>query len=187
MPLRVFEPRYLEMLADIAGSGAFVIALIRTGPEVGGEALPYPIGTLVDLDGVQGDSPVKRIEPLGRDRVFLDQVIREGKPYLRAECSAYIDEDWTAGTEEKVKELEAALLQAAIKHAPGTEDGVTAAFDKARQSLDDENFSLFLCGCLALPLPYRQRLLQSQKPMDRMNQVLHLLQKAEESQPDAAP
>ncbi len=178
LPLRVFEPRYLQMLADIAHDPCFVIALIRSGPEVGGDALPFPVGTLVDVNGIGGEGAVKRIEPLGRERMHIGKAIREGKPYLCAECRPYVDEDWESTADAKLKELEAVLVEAAAKHAPGTEDGVEAAFARARGSLDDENFSLFLCGCLALPLSFRQRMLQMQDPVARMEQALHLLRKA---------
>lgn len=181
LPLRIFEPRYLQMLADIAESRAFVVALIRSGPEVGGEAMPYPVGTLVDLDGIRGEGEVKRIDPLGRDRVYIENYVRLGKPYLQAECRFYADEPWTDEADQLLARLQTALLTAAKQHAPDTEDGVISAFDRARRSLDDENFSLFLCGCLALPPAYRQRFLETRQAPDRLRQALHVLNQAEQA------
>jgi uncharacterized protein len=178
LPLRVFEPRYLQMLADITESRCFVVALIRSGPEVGGEAMPYPVGTLVDIDTVRGEGEVKRIEPMGRDRVYIENYVKQGKPYLQAECSFYADEPWPAEADAHLLELQNALVAAAKEHAPGTEDGVLSAFDRAKRSLDDENFSLFLCGCLALPPAYRQRFLETRQAVDRMRLAMHLLSQA---------
>ena len=50
LPLRIFEPRYKEMLEQcLAGNQRFGISLIRTGTEVGGESEPYEIGTVAQI------------------------------------------------------------------------------------------------------------------------------------------
>ncbi|MDZ7736823.1 MAG: LON peptidase substrate-binding domain-containing protein [Gammaproteobacteria bacterium] len=52
--LRVFEPRYLDMVSDcLREDGSFGICLIRDGREVGSAAQPYEIGTearIIDWD-----------------------------------------------------------------------------------------------------------------------------------------
>lgn len=178
LPLRIFEPRYLQMLKDIADRPRFVVALIRSGVEVGGEAMPYPVATLVDFAEVKGDGTVMRIDPMGRQRVYLERIVRKDKPYLLAECGDYGDEAWKDGDREKNKVLEQSLLSAAAQHAPGTEDGVAEVIAEAKQTLNEENFSLFLCGCLALPAPFRQRFLEMKQAAARVDQALHLLRQA---------
>lgn len=58
MALRVFEPRYLDMVKRCARKGeSFGIALIIEGPEVGGAAQPAEIGTearIVDFHAQPG-------------------------------------------------------------------------------------------------------------------------------------
>jgi uncharacterized protein len=178
LPLRLFESRYLQMLVDVAETRCFVVALIRSGPEVGGEAMPYPVGTLVDFSEVIGEGGSKRIQAVGRCRVYLQELIHSGRPYLQAQCQAYADHPWSEAVPKVVNELEAALLSAAEIHAPGTEDGVLATLTLAKDLLDAENFSLFLSGCLALPPPYRQRFLEAKDPVNRMQQALHFLSQA---------
>lgn len=54
LPLKVFEQRYMDMTTRCYKEGGhFGVCLIREGPEVGGPAVPEPVGCLakiVDLD-----------------------------------------------------------------------------------------------------------------------------------------
>lgn len=50
LSLKVFEPRYLDMLTQCEKSGnGFGICLIREGSEVGAAPSVYPVGTLVNI------------------------------------------------------------------------------------------------------------------------------------------
>lgn len=47
LPLRIFEPRYVDMVSDcLKHDSAFGVCLIREGSEVGNAASTYPVGTL---------------------------------------------------------------------------------------------------------------------------------------------
>jgi Lon protease-like protein len=86
LPLRIFESRYKRMLKDcIAADGRFVIALIRDGVEVGGEATPRDIGTiaLIEEVGDQGEEVVPLLA-LGEQRVRIGELDRS-LPYLSAD------------------------------------------------------------------------------------------------------
>ncbi len=86
LPLRIFEPRYKQMLDDcIAADGRFVIALIRDGVEVGGEATPRDIGTIALIAKV-GDraEQVVPLLALGEQRVRIGELDRT-LPYLSAD------------------------------------------------------------------------------------------------------
>ena len=51
LPLRIFEPRYLDMIsASLRNDTPFGIALIREGSETGKAATTYDLGTLVNID-----------------------------------------------------------------------------------------------------------------------------------------
>ncbi len=51
LPLRIFEPRYLDMIsACLRNSAPFGVALIREGSETGKAAITYDLGTLVNID-----------------------------------------------------------------------------------------------------------------------------------------
>ncbi len=51
LPLRIFEPRYLDMISSCMKSGSnFGICLIKEGSEVGKPALFFNLGTLATID-----------------------------------------------------------------------------------------------------------------------------------------
>jgi len=50
LPLRIFEPRYLDMVSRCLKQGhGFGVCLIREGKEVGTAAQPYSVGTLAEI------------------------------------------------------------------------------------------------------------------------------------------
>lgn len=52
LPLRVFEPRYMDMVTRCMREGsAFGVCLIAAGEEVGETALPHPVGTEARIEG----------------------------------------------------------------------------------------------------------------------------------------
>ncbi|MBI3761793.1 MAG: LON peptidase substrate-binding domain-containing protein [Chloroflexi bacterium] len=85
LPLHIFEERYKEMVADcLPGDRPFVVALIESGPEVGGPAQPRAIGTTAlirDLERL----PEGRfnLTAVGQERIrILD--VKTTRPYLMA-------------------------------------------------------------------------------------------------------
>lgn len=62
LPLRIFEPRYLDMISNcMKDNSRFAVALIQDGTEVGAAARTFDVGTLVDIsyfhmrdDGILG-------------------------------------------------------------------------------------------------------------------------------------
>ena len=92
LPLRIFEPRYKQMLDDcMAGDGRFVIALIQDGVEVRGEATPHEVATVAKIEevGDRSDAVVPLIA-LGQQRVRITDLDRS-LPYLVGEVNS-IDE-----------------------------------------------------------------------------------------------
>ena len=55
LPLRVFEPRYLAMLAAVLGESdrEFGVVLIERGSEVGGGDVRFPVGTVARVASVE--------------------------------------------------------------------------------------------------------------------------------------
>ena len=54
LPLHIFEPRYLRLVADVMrDEGEFGIALIESGREVGGGAVPREVGCAVRITELQ--------------------------------------------------------------------------------------------------------------------------------------
>jgi len=84
LPLRIFEPRYMDMISRcMKTSSGFGVCLIREGSEVGRAAETYDIGTLSDIayfdrqaDGLLGITALgrQRFQVVGRE-VRQDQLI----------------------------------------------------------------------------------------------------------------
>ena len=78
LPLRIFEPRYLEMVSTCMKEGSgFGMALILSGSEVGEAAKTYDVGSLVRIidwtmrdDGLLGIS----VQSVGRFRILATEV-----------------------------------------------------------------------------------------------------------------
>lgn len=86
LPLRIFEPRYKQMLDDcLAGDGQFVVALIKDGVEVGGDATPKDIATVARIENL-GDRSAEMIPLIaaGDHRVRIVE-LDQSLPYLSGE------------------------------------------------------------------------------------------------------
>jgi Lon protease-like protein len=73
LPLRIFEPRYLEMISRcMKDSDPFGVVLIADGPEVAGSVRTHAQGTLARIcDWYQGEDGVLGIIALGGNRFRL--------------------------------------------------------------------------------------------------------------------
>lgn len=173
VPLRVFEERYVQMLGDLQDNPFFVISLISHGEEVGGEATPYRVGTLVELGDVEMQGDFHLIKPRGIRRVYMESFDRTSRAYLTASCVHYNDEE--GGDAPGLKELEASILAMTESMTPEESRGIRELLEGVRSDLDRENYSLFLCGCLHLPPIYLQRLLETRSLSLRVQNALSLI------------
>jgi Lon protease-like protein len=178
LPLRIFEDRYVRMLEDLgrgSDTASFVISLLSHGEEVGGEATPFRVGTLVEFDDVQTQGDFHFIRPRGVRRVYLETFDRESKPYLSAAYADYVDEGTDAAAAARIPELEKLILGMVSRLGPEESRGIPDVLEAMRAELDRENYSLFLCGCLDLPPIYLQRFLESRSLPYRIDNALNLL------------
>lgn len=78
LPLRIFEPRYLDMISDCLKSDApFGVLLIRSGKETG-PATTYDVGTLARItDWYQGSDGLLGVTAIGEQRFRLKSVDRQ--------------------------------------------------------------------------------------------------------------
>lgn len=79
LPLRVFEPRYLDMISRcMKEDQPFGVVLIREGPEAGGPATTWNVGTLAKVvDWYQGSDGLLGITAVGTERFRLLSAERE--------------------------------------------------------------------------------------------------------------
>jgi len=78
LPLRIFEPRYIDMISKcMKGDSPFGVLLIRSGSETGA-ASTYEVGTLARItDWYQGSDGLLGITAIGERRFRLLSSIRE--------------------------------------------------------------------------------------------------------------
>lgn len=113
LPLRVFEPRYLEMFADIrAGDEEFGVVLIERGFEVGGGDERFTVGTiarLIEVSEIDGDQLLVLSAGVQRLRVseWLDD-----DPYPRAAIERLDDPPPGESMDDEVSELDRSLRRA---------------------------------------------------------------------------
>jgi len=75
LPLRIFEPRYLDMVSkSLKHSQPFGVCLIREGDETGRPAEPHPIGTFAHIvDWDQLSDGLLGITARGGERFFVNR------------------------------------------------------------------------------------------------------------------
>lgn len=111
LPLRLFEPRYLRMLADLWDSDdpEFAVVLIERGHEVGGGDQRFGVGTIARVVEVAAHEGYMAIMSVGTQRVQVMDWLGD-EPYPRAETESLPDLEWQdscrplfEATEEQVR------------------------------------------------------------------------------------
>ncbi|MBI5161340.1 MAG: LON peptidase substrate-binding domain-containing protein [Micrococcales bacterium] len=113
LPLRVFEPRYLQLLADILPSepAEFGVALIERGFEVGGGDARFPIGTIAQVAEVGSDEGSVVLLARGARRIRIVRWLDED-PYPRAETDDVTELEWDESLGDRLAEVDAEVRRA---------------------------------------------------------------------------
>ena len=101
LSLQIFEPRYREMLRDcMAGDRRFGIVLIKSGSEVGSEAEPYTVGTVVHISEI--GSPRRGAIPISVDAEDRFKVMKLSHVhrYLSADVNVIEDDETETASDE---------------------------------------------------------------------------------------
>lgn len=171
LPLRVFEPRYLEMVQRcLEADHQFGVCLIRSGPEVGGYAEPFEVGTTCEILSVApfGEGRL-RLDTIGRERFRLVRVFREAA-YLEGEVEPL----------EEVPGPDAAPVALLVGEAAATyiRALLTAGGEQApRLQLPEDPLllSYLVAAVLQVPPAERQALLEGRVTAARLERELELL------------
>ena len=76
LSLRIFETRYLDMIASVLrGDNRFGVVAIRSGSEVG-EAETFTVGTTAEIVDWEDSGGLLAIEAVGRDGFMIEQSTR---------------------------------------------------------------------------------------------------------------
>jgi Lon protease-like protein len=173
LPLRIFEPRYLEMVsACLKTEQGFGICLIRSGSEVGEAAQTYETGTLSEItyfnqqaDGLLG------ITASGKQRFHI--ITTEIKP-----------NQLTIAEVELIPNEEPAPIpdkyQSAVDILKRIFENLGYPFAKIEKHYDDASWvSSRLAEFLPISLEQKQYLLQLNEPLKRLDRVWSLLESLE--------
>ena len=165
LPLRIFEPRYLNMIsACMKSGGGFGVALILSGNEVGEAARTYDVGSYVEIvdwtlrdDGLLGITVLCR----GRFRILATEV--QADQLIRADVERL---------PEQHPPLIAPQHAAAVNLLRDILTKVGGHYAELEPQYDD---ALWVSGRLAELLPIellqKQHLLQMDDPLQRLERL----------------
>ena len=171
--LRIFEPRYLDMISScLKQECGFGVCLIKEGSEVGEAAAVYPVGTLGQItywhkrpDGLLG------VTLRGEQRFRIHEQRVEANQLLVAEVELLPNDPPQAISEDHQG------LVAMLKRILGELDHPYINLPK---QYDDAGWvSARLVELLPLEYSHKQRLLQEDDPLARLNLLLQMMTRRE--------
>ena len=169
LPLRIFEPRYVDMVSDrLRRDAPFVVALIRSGREVGGGATTHSVGTLARIvDWNRQDDGLLGIVALGGRRVQVLEA--ETRPDGLCVATARILEDEPAATVPAEHRKLATLLRGLLEQLESRYRFVNPRYDDASW------VGYRLSELLPMPLARKQHLLEIEDPLFRLRQLAEVV------------
>lgn len=180
LPLHIFEERYKAMIGDcIEREAPFGVVLIREGPEVGGPAEPFRVGTSARITQVQRlEEGRLNLLALGEKRFDLVEIIQEephmvGRVAFKEETVGDPDTQVVSDVgQEYGVFLGHIATMAGAWNAPVEvpEDPLTLSFEAVST----------LTGSIELPQGMRQDLLEVETAGERLDRLLPLLKRANE-------
>jgi len=182
LPLRIFEVRYLDMIGKCHKAGApFGVVTLAQGAEVrrpgGGAEVFHSVGTLATITALQTPQPgLMTIRCHGEQR-FRISSSRQLKHGLWIADVGRLDEDLTVPVPDDLKATADALerLLESLK-ARQTPDNAPPPLQGPMRFDDCGWLSNRWCEILPLPLELKQRLMQLDNPLVRLelvNDILH--------------
>lgn len=197
LPLHVFEERYRLMARDVMADdsrwgGRFLVSMITEGPEIGGDAVTQPVGTVCEVRSAE-QFPDGRwlLLAVGVARARIVGVDRSG-PYAVAEAEP-IDEpvgDEASALLPAVQSALDAYLATVKRFVARTASGgdatqeqrdVTASLDEVLKPIqlpdDPVAASYAVGGVLQIELARKQKLLEAPDAAQRLRAELDLLRR----------
>ncbi len=169
LPLRIFEPRYLDMVSDcLRNERPFGVCLIRSGSEVGEPAEPHRTGTVARIvDWGRDDRGVLTVEAVGETRFRIIGTRTAPDRLLVGECEAVEETRGEIPTAYRPLARLARTLTERFapqyRHTPPppNEDSADAAPWTGYR----------LAELLPIPMPNRQHLLEMDDPVARLHRI----------------
>ena len=122
LPLRVFEPRYLQMLQDLLpdGPAEFGVVLIERGQEVGGGEKRFDVGTVCQVAELKVADGYLALLGEGTRRIEIVEWTSED-PYPRARVRDLPPLEWDDDLQERFDQTEA-LVRRTLARASEFDD-----------------------------------------------------------------
>ena len=170
LQLRIFEPRYLDLVRDCGRSGrGFGVCLILEGGEVGEPAVPAAYGTEARIEDFgSSDDGLLTLQVRGVRR------FRVRRTRVRDNGLVVGEVEWLPADPDDELHAEHGLLSTLLERVIGHVGGEYAKAPSAR--LDDAAWVGWrLAELLPLEAEQRQSLLQENDPHARLDQLLALM------------
>jgi len=178
LPLHIFEPRYrLLVKRSVERDEPFGIVLIKSGPEVGGAAEPYHVGTTARI---MGSTPLPGgrsfIIARGERRFTVDAVDAEREPYLVARVHYLSEDDGAEASElaDRAADLFGQYLTGIV--STSNDARTEMPLGEIREGTPAE-VSYRIAGGLGIDAAERQRLLESERTGPRLESIVGLLER----------
>ncbi len=165
LPLRIFEPRYLDMVSHcLKTDTAFGVCLIQDGKEVGKAAAPHRIGTLAKIvDWNQLPEGLLGIMVVGGDRFAIDSTQTADNQLLTGEVTV-LPEPVAEVLPPELAILPKLLEQIISEAGP--------LYDSIQRDYEDTNWIGYrLAEILPLEPQIRQELLEQDNSIERLRQI----------------
>ena len=170
LPLRIFEPRYLDMVSHcLKTDSAFGVCLIQDGSEVGKAAAPHKVGTLA------------RIVDWNRLPEGLLGIMAVGGDRFRIESSEVANNQLLHGTVTLLPEPEPQQLPEELEILPRLLEQIIPEagplYDSIEHDFDDTNWIGYrLAEILLLQPSIRQHLLEQDDSLERLRHIRSSIQ-----------
>lgn len=179
LPMHVFEPRYRQLLADLAtkpeDERGFGVVAIREGHEVGEQGVRalHEVGTLALLRSISGWPDGRSdITTNGDARFRVLRLVEEGTPYTCAEVEWLGEDDGDGDTPALAQAVSARFdeYRAAVAGA-----GAVEAAQMLALSSEPRMLSYLVAVAMVLDIRDRQTLLEVATTTERLRGELSLL------------
>lgn len=178
LPLHIFEPRYrLLVKRSLERDEPFGIVLIKSGPEVGGPAETFRIGSTAKI---MGSTPLPGgrsfIIARGERRFEIGSVDSDREPYLIARVRYLMEDDGADASElaDRAADLFGQYLTGIV--STSTDARTEVPLGEIREGTPAE-VSYRIAGGLGIDAAERQRLLEVERTEPRLESIIALLER----------
>ncbi len=186
LPLHIFEPRYKQMLKDIAASGnVFGIALFEPAEEGPDRPVPGTTGCVAEVrESKELEDGRSNILTTGLVRFSLEKYVESPDPYLVAEVEYFEDESEDESSLEPLAD-EVFNLFKRMAEAAHKISGQQGEFPEMPQAAP-EQLSFLVSAAFNLDNQVKYRMLEMRRTSERLNHLKDVLSRSVEQVEETA-